>query len=114
MRSNQGSFFNNLSTKQTNALESLEADQNTVIMPPDRDSSIVILKKNDYNEECLKILCNRHFHEELKEDLVPCTKIDLKTLFRNSYMTTLSLKMNMTSDVSRVFLGRLVQISNPH
>ena len=45
MRSNQGSFFNNLSTKQTNALESLEADQNTVIMPPDRDSSIVILKK---------------------------------------------------------------------
>ena len=37
-------------------------------MPSDKDSSIVILNKNDYNEECLKTLCNRHFHEELKED----------------------------------------------
>ena len=44
------------------------ADQNIVIMPSDKDSSIIILNKNDYNEECLKTLCNRHFHEELKED----------------------------------------------
>ena len=36
-------------------------------MPSDKDSSIVILNKNDYNE-CLKILCDRHFSEELKED----------------------------------------------
>ena len=68
MKSNRGSFFNNLSKKQRSALESLEADQNIVIMPSDKDSSIVILNKNDYNEECLKILCDRHFYEELKED----------------------------------------------
>ena len=37
-------------------------------MPSDKESSIVILNKNDYNEECLKIICNRHFYEELKED----------------------------------------------
>ena len=37
-------------------------------MPSDKDSSIVILNKKDYNEEYLKILCNRHFYEELKED----------------------------------------------
>ena len=67
MKSNQGSFFNNLPKKQGNELESLEADQNIVIMPSDKDSSIVILNKNDYNE-CLKILCDRHFSEELKED----------------------------------------------
>ena len=68
MKSNQGSFFNNLSKKQRSALESLEADQNIVIMPSDKDSSIVILNKNDYDGECLKILYNRHFYEELKED----------------------------------------------
>ena len=43
MKSNQGSFFNN--KKQRSALESLEADQNIVIMPSDKDSSIVILNK---------------------------------------------------------------------
>ena len=47
MKSNQGSFFNNLSKKQGNELESLEADQNIVIMPSDKDSSIGILNKND-------------------------------------------------------------------
>ena len=51
MKSNQGSFFNNLSKKLRSALESLEADQNIVIMPPHKGSSIVILNKNDYNEE---------------------------------------------------------------
>ena len=51
MKSNQGSFFNYLSTKQRSAFESLEADQNIVIMPSDKDSSIVMLNKNDYNEE---------------------------------------------------------------
>ena len=49
-------------------MESVEADQNIVIMPSDKDSCIVILNKNDYNEECLKILCKRHFYEELTED----------------------------------------------
>ena len=34
----------------------------------DKDSSIVILNKNNYNEECLKILCDRNFYEKLKED----------------------------------------------
>ena len=68
MKSNLGSFFNYLSTKQRSAFESLEADQNIVIMPSDKDSSIVMLNKNDYNEEWLKILCNIHFYEELKED----------------------------------------------
>ena len=62
MKSNQGSFFNNLSKKQGNELESLEADQNIVIMPSDKDSSIGILNKNDYNEKCVKILCDRHFY----------------------------------------------------
>ena len=37
-------------------------------MPPHKGSSIVILNKNDYNEEWLKILFDRHFYEELKED----------------------------------------------
>ena len=60
MKNNQGSFFNNLSKKQGSAFENLEAYQNIVIMPSHRDSSIVILNKNDCNEECLKILCNRH------------------------------------------------------
>ena len=67
MKSNQGSFFNNF-LKQRSVLESLEADQNIVIVPSGKDISIVILSKNDYNEECLKILCNRHFYEEMKED----------------------------------------------
>ena len=86
MKSNQGSFFNNLSKKLRSALESLEADQNIVIMPPHKGSSIVILNKNDYNEECLKILCNRHFYEELKEH--PSTSY--KNRFTN--ITVLSLK----------------------
>ena len=37
-------------------------------MPPHKGSSIVTLNKNDYNEECLKILFDRHFYEKLKED----------------------------------------------
>ena len=37
-------------------------------MSSDEVSSIVILNKNDYNKECLKNLCNRHFYKELKED----------------------------------------------
>ena len=36
-------------------------------MSSDKDILKVILNKNDCNEECLKILCNRHFYEELKE-----------------------------------------------
>ena len=51
-----------ISKKQGNELETLEADQNIVIMLSDKDSSIVILNKNDYNEKCLKILCDRHFY----------------------------------------------------
>ena len=51
-----------ISEKQGNELESLEADQNIVIMPSDNDSSIVILNKKDYNEKCLKILWDRHFY----------------------------------------------------
>ena len=86
MKNNQGSFFNNLSKKQGSAFENLEAYQNIVIMPSHRDSSIVILNKNDYNEECLKILCNRHFYEELKEH--PSTSY--KNRFTN--ITVLSLK----------------------
>ena len=56
------------SRKQKSALESLEADKKIVIMPSDEVSSIIILNKNDYNKECLKNLCNRHFYKELKED----------------------------------------------
>ena len=38
-----------------------------MITPSRKVSFIIILNKNDYNEECLKILCNRHFCE-LKKD----------------------------------------------
>ena len=38
------------------------------MMLSDKGSFIAILNKNDYNEECLKTLCNRHFYEKLKED----------------------------------------------
>ena len=62
MKYNQGRFFNNLSKKQRSALESSEADQNIVTVSSDKDSSIFILNKNGYNEECLKILCDRHFY----------------------------------------------------
>ena len=57
-----------MSKKQRSALKSLEADQNIVMMLSDKGSFIAILNKNDYNEECLKTLCNRHFYEKLKED----------------------------------------------
>ena len=67
IKSNQGSLFNNLSKKQRSALERFEANQNIVIMPPDKDSSFIILNKNDYKKVCLKTLCNRYFYEELKE-----------------------------------------------
>ena len=96
MKSNQGSFFNNLSKKQGNELESLEADQNIVIMPSDKDSSIVILNKKDYNEEYLKILCNRHFYEELKEDPSASYRGLFTEIIQQHLMTNLSLKMNMT------------------
>ena len=38
-----------------------------MITPSRKVSFIIILNKNDYNEECLKILCNRHFYEFKKD-----------------------------------------------
>ena len=55
-------------------------------MPSHKDSSIVLLNKNDYNEKCLKILFNRHFYEELKEH----PSASYKNRFTN--ITVLSLK----------------------
>ena len=101
IKSNQGSLFNNLSKKQRSALERFEADQNIVIMPPDKDSSFIILNKNDYKKVCLKTLCNRYFYEELKEGPSASykdrfTNVIQKLLHdRNSYMTALSLTANL-------------------
>ena len=63
MKSNQGSSFNNLSKKTEECIRKFRSRSKYC-----DSGSIVILNKNDYNEECLKIVCNRHFYEELKED----------------------------------------------
>ena len=71
-----------------------------MITPSRKVSFIIILNKNDYNEECLKILCNRHFCE-LKKDPSASYKDRFTNfchiLLHDSLITKNKLKCNVMS-----------------
>ena len=60
--------MNNLTPKQSIALESLTKNKNIVIMPSDKDGSIVVLDKEKYDKTCFDILMNTNYYEELNKN----------------------------------------------
>ena len=68
MKKHKSKFVNNLTPKQIIALESLTKNKNIVIMPSDKDGSIVVLDKEKYDKACLDMLMDANYYEELNEN----------------------------------------------
>ena len=68
MKKHKSKFVNNLTPKQRIALESLTKNKNIVIMPSDKDGSIVVLDKEKYDKACLDIVMDTNYYEELNEN----------------------------------------------
>ena len=68
MKKHKSKFVNNLTPKQRIALESLTKNKNIVIMPSDKDGSIVVLDKEKYDKACLDMLMDANYYEELNEN----------------------------------------------
>ena len=68
MKKHKSKFVNNFTPKQRIALESLTKNKNIVIMPSDKDGSIVVLDKEKYDKACLDILMDTNYYEELNEN----------------------------------------------
>ena len=68
MKKHKSKFVNNLTPKQGIALESLTKNKNIVIMPSDKDGSIVVLDKEKYDKACLDMLMDANYYEELNEN----------------------------------------------
>ena len=61
-------IVNDLTPKQRTALESLTNNKNIVIITPDKNSSIGVLDKVEYDKACLNIILDTSYYEELNEN----------------------------------------------
>ena len=68
MKKHKSKFVNNLTPTQIIALESLKKNKNIVIMPSDKDDSIVVLDKEKYDKARLDILMDTNYYGELNEN----------------------------------------------
>ena len=58
----------NLTRRQREALKDLENDHSIVIKPADKGGAIVIMYKNEYEEECLRHLNNRDQYQPTDQE----------------------------------------------
>ena len=62
------SYWNNMSSAQRQALHTLSTDKTIVIKQADKGGALVIMKRSDYEKECLSQLSNKKFYEDLPSD----------------------------------------------
>ena len=95
MKKHKSKFVNILTPKQRIVLESLTKNRCIVIVPSDKDISIVILDEEECDKACLDTLMHTNYYEELNEN--PNTSYQEKfTKKFDTYSTkNLSQKMNM-------------------
>ena len=77
---NDDKFWNNLSSDQRRALDSLKRDTSIVIKPSDKSGGVVIMDRADYEEKCLDLLSDSTFYECLEDDPNPAYRVNLDTV----------------------------------
>ena len=101
--------WNNMSQKQRLALSTLENDPTIVIKPADKGGKLVIMNRTDYDKECLKILTNTDFYEELQLDPNPnyVSKVQAQTkeLLQLGYVDKQEARVMTSSSRTPLFYG---------
>ena len=60
--------FHNLSRVEHEAIKQLQSNQDIIIKPADKGGAVVILKTEDYRNECLRLLSDRKTYKILDSD----------------------------------------------